>query len=78
MTWRDFCKHYGPCEMTSGDKCKTPDDPAYIAKMESRLPSGPDEASEEGRALCIGEDRCGALVHESGCPESHLPPEERS
>lgn len=37
-TWRDYCKHNGPCVVAGEDRCTVPDDPAYIAAMESRYP----------------------------------------
>jgi hypothetical protein len=35
-TWRDYCKHYGPCIIHGHDRCYVPDDPAYVADMERR------------------------------------------
>lgn len=37
-TWRDYCKHNGPCRIVGSDRCSMPDDPAYIAAMEARYP----------------------------------------
>lgn len=38
-TWRDYCKHYGSCQIVGNDRCSVPDDPAYVAAMEARYPS---------------------------------------
>lgn len=39
QTWRDYCKHNGPCQIVGSDRCSVPDDPAYIAEMELRYPA---------------------------------------
>jgi hypothetical protein len=42
-TWRDYCKHYGPCITYGGDRCHAAEDPAYVAEMNRRETTLPVE-----------------------------------